>query len=281
MKNNLKNALGKFLTAEEMKYAPNAFELIGSDGKTVAIVEIPNEIKDRKTLIAKNILEMNKNVKSVLEKISARKGDFRTRKYELLAGNEDTEVLHKENGYLLKLDPQKVYFSAREGTERQRIAKQIARGEMVMVFFAGIGAYAVAIVLGQPDVGKIYAIEINPDAVEYMKQNLKINRIADKVIPILDDVKKSAKRFHGVCDRVVMPLPLGASEFLEDAILCLHEKGIVHFYTLIDRDEFEPAEAEIGKVCSRLNKTFKILNKRKISEYSPKKWKVCIDFEVS
>lgn len=263
-----------------MKYAPNSFELIGSDGKTVAIVEIPNEIKDRKALIAESILKMNKNIKSILEKISARKGDFRTRKYELLVGNKDTEVMHKENGYWLKLDPQKVYFSTREGTEREKIAQQVDRGEIVMVFFAGIGAYPVAIASEQPDVEKIYAIEINPDAIEYMKQNLRINRIADKVIPILDDVKKSAKRFYGSCDRVVMPLPLGASEFLEDAILCLRNKGIVHFYTLIDQAEFEPAEAEIEKACNKLNKRFKILNKRKISEYSPKKWKICIDFEV-
>jgi tRNA (guanine37-N1)-methyltransferase len=149
-----------------------------------------------------------------------------------------------------------------------------------MVFFAGIGAYAVAMAVEQPDVGKVYAIEINPDAVEYMKQNMRINRIVDKVVPILDDVRKAAKEFYGKCDRVVMPLPLGASEFLEDAINCLRGKGIIHFYTLTNQGEFVSAKSKIEEVCRKLNKTFKILNKRKVSPYSPRKWKVAIDIKI-
>ena len=48
-------------------------------------------------------------------------GELRLRSYRLLAGEENTEVLHKEHGYMLRLDPKKTYFSVREGTERQRI----------------------------------------------------------------------------------------------------------------------------------------------------------------
>ena len=72
--------------------------------------------------IAKDIMTKTKSVKSVLKKESAREGEFRTRKYKLLAGDKNTEVIHKEHGYSLKLDPQKTYFSVRESTERQRIA---------------------------------------------------------------------------------------------------------------------------------------------------------------
>lgn len=280
MKNDLKAVLAKSLTAEEMKYAPNSYEIIGSDDKAVAIVEIPEEMRGRKTLIAGSIMQLSKNVKTVLEKSSARKGDFRTREYELVMGDPDTEVEHKENGYRLKLNPQKVYFSEREGTERTRVARQVERGENVMVFFAGIGAYAIAIVHEQPDVGKVYAIEINPEAVEYMKSNLRANRMADKIVPIFGDVKEEARRFYGKFDRIVMPLPLGASEFLEDAVLCLKKKGIIHFYTLTNRNDFAPAIAKVEEACSRLKKRFKVLNQRKITEYSPKEWKVCIDFEV-
>jgi len=280
MKNDLKALLAKSLNSDEMECAPNSYELIGSGDKAVALVEIPEEIGDRKILIAKSIMNLSKNVKTVLGKSSARKGEFRTREYELVMGNPNTEVVHKENGYLLKLDPQKVYFSEREGTERMRIARQVERGENVMVFFAGIGAYAIAIVYEQPDVGKVYAIEINPEAVEYMKINLRMNRMVDKIVPISGDVKKEAERFYGRFDRIVMPLPLGGSEFLEDAILCLNKKGVIHFYTLTNRDEFVSAKAKIEEACRRLNKRFKVLNQRKITEYSPRQWKVCIDFEV-
>lgn len=280
MKNDLKSILAKDLTDQEMKYAPNSYEVIGSGERSVALVEIPEEIRDRRALIAESIMKLGKNIKTVLEKSSARKGEYRTREYDLLAGSANTEVMHKENGYWLKLDPQKVYFSAREGTERLRVAQQVERGENVMVFFAGIGAFAVAIAKEQPDVGRIYAIEINPEAVEYMKANIRINRIAHKVIPILGDVREEAGRFQGEFDRVVMPLPLEAADFLEDAIRCLHKKGIIHFYTLTNQDEFISAKAKIEEVCHKMGKRFKVLNQRKVTEYSPKKWKVCIDFEV-
>jgi tRNA (guanine37-N1)-methyltransferase len=282
MKQTLKALLGKVFTDEEMQFAPNSYELVGSNGKIVAIVEIPKEIWSRKNIIGQTIMSTNKNISSVLSKVSARKGEFRTRDYELVAGSDDTEVLHKEHGYSLKVNPQKVYFSAKEGTERQRVAKQVERGEIVMVFFAGCGAYVVAIASEQPDVGKIYAIEINSDGVEYTRQNLRINRIVHKVVPIHGDVKNKVEKFYGMCDRVVMPLPLGASEYLHEAIMCLRKKSrsVIHFYTLVNKEDFSSAEKAIQEVCKSMNRKYKILNEHKVTEYSPGKWKVCIDFEV-
>jgi len=275
----LKKLLQDKMNEDKIEIAPSSFEVIGNREKAVAIVEIPEEMEKEKVFVAAAIMEMHSNVKTVLKKLSERKTEFRTRDFEIIAGDKNTEVMHKEYGYWLKVDSQKVYFSAREAVERQRIAQQVKSNEIVMIFFAGIGAYAIAIAKKQ-DVEKIYAIEINPDAVGYMKENARINRIAHKIVPILGDVKKSAKEFYGKCDRVVMPLPLGASEFLEDAVLCLKKKGIVHFYILVDKNDFESANKKIERVCKKLKKRFRILNQQKVSEYSPRKWKVCIDFEI-
>jgi tRNA (guanine37-N1)-methyltransferase len=277
---NLKELLKNELTEKELEIAPNSFEVIGSKEKSVAIVEIPDELESKKELIAEKIMQMHKNVKSVLKKVSERKGEFRTREFELVAGNEDTEVLHKEYGYVLRVDPQIVYFSEKEGSERQRIASQVKPNETVMLMFAGIGSFAVSIAKKQPLVGKIISIELNPQAVEYIDENAAINRVADKIVAIEGDVRKEAKRFYGKCDRVVMPLPLEAAEFLEESIKCLNEKGIIHFYTLIEKENFSSVEKIIEEVCKKMNKNYKILNKQKITEYSPKKWKVCIDFEI-
>lgn len=276
----LKELLKKDLTEEELKNAPNSFEMIGNKEKSVAIVEIPEELEKKKELIAKSIMQNHKNVKTVLKKISERKGEFRNREYEVITGDEDTEVLHKEYGYVLKVDPQIVYFSEKEGVERQRIAKEVKENETVMLMFAGIGSFAIAIAKKQPLVEKIIAIELNPQAVKYIVENSLINRIADKIVVIEGDVKKEAQKFYGKCDRVAMPLPLEAADYLEDAIKCLHEKGVVHFYTLIDRNGFSSSEEIVQEVCKKMNKKYKILNKHKVTEYSPKKDKVCIDFEI-
>lgn len=277
---DLKELLKKDLTEEELKKAQNSFEVIGSKEKSVAIVEIPEELESKKELIAKAIMRMNKSVQTVLKKMSERKGEFRTREFEIISGNEDTEVLHREHGYLLRVDPQIAYFSEKEGSERQRIAAQIKPNEIVMLFFAGIGSFAVAIAKKQPEVEKIIAIELNPQAVEYIRENAAINRIADKIIAIEGDVKREAEKFYGKCDRVIMPLPLEAHNFLEEAIKCLKGKGTVNFYTLIERENFPNAEKNIEEICKKLNKKCKILNEHKVTEYSPKKDKVCIDFEV-
>jgi tRNA (guanine37-N1)-methyltransferase len=276
----LKELLKNHLTEGDLEKAPSSFEIIGNGEKSVAIVEIPEELELKKELIAKAVMQMDKNVKSVLKKVSERKGEFRTREFEIIAGEDDTEVVHREYGYLLKVDPQIVYFSSKEGSERKRIAEQVKENEIVMLMFAGVGAIAVAIVKKQPLVQKIIAIELNPQGVKYIEENAGINRIADKIVAIEGDVRKEASRFYEKCDRVVMPLPLEASEFLEEAIKCLREKGVVHFYTLIDKEDFSAAEKMIGSVCNKMNKKYKILNEHKVSAYSPRKWKVCIDFEV-
>ncbi|HDH07392.1 MAG TPA: hypothetical protein ENF87_03380, partial [Thermoproteales archaeon] len=151
----LKDYLRGLLTDEELKLVPSSYDIIGSRQKAVVIIELPENLGDKRLLVAKALMKIHKNVKSVLVKKSARKGIYRLRELEVILGEKDTEVIHVEYGYRLKLDPTKVYFSPRESTERQRIARQVREGEVVMVMFAGVGPYAFAILRAQPLVKKI------------------------------------------------------------------------------------------------------------------------------
>lgn len=257
-----------------------SFDIVGSKEKAVAIVEIP-EGEDEK-VIAKEIMEKNKNVKSVLKKASERKGEWRLREYKLIVGDSDTEVRHKEHGYLLRLNPRKVYFSPREATERQRIAEQVKRNETIMLMFAGVGAYAIAIVKKQLNVKKVVAVEINKEAVEYMIENVRINKLSHKIIPILGDVREVCKEFYGNCNRVIMPLPLGAETFLDVAVKCLKKSGgMIHFYNWgEEKDLFGKALSLIDKKFKSFKRNYEIIDRRKVLPYAPKKWKVCIDIKV-
>lgn len=258
-----------------------SFDMVGSKEKAVAIVEIEEGEDEKK--VAEEIIKFNKNVKSVLKKTSERRGEFRTREYELIAGEKNTEVLHREYGYTLKLDPKKVYFSSRESTERQRIAGQVKPKETVLVMFSGIAPFAIAIAKKQPEVEKVYAIEINPDAHEYAKENVRANRLSHKIVLMQGDVKEAAEKFFGKFDRVVMPLPLGAENFLGVAVKCLKSKGgIIHFYNWGKEDDlYSNALKVIEEDVKKLKKEFKVLNKRKVLVYAPGKWKICIDFKVA
>jgi tRNA (guanine37-N1)-methyltransferase len=144
--------------------------------------------------------------------------------------------------------------------------------------FAGVCPYGILISKKQPSV-KIIAVEINPVAFEYMKENIRLNRVSDRIIPILGDVKKESKRWYGKCDRVIMPLPKDAEKFLKEAFLCLKpEGGIIHFYHVNSENDFfsEPIKL-LKKHAKKLNRKIRVLKKRKVLSYGPRKWKVCVD----
>jgi tRNA (guanine37-N1)-methyltransferase len=277
-KNNLKKLLEAYFDVEKIKLIPRGYDLIGH----IAILEIPDQLKKKKKLIAKAILQTHKNIETVLEKASERKGKFRVRKYKFLAGKRKFETVHKEYGCQFKLNPTKVYFSPRELTERQKIAEQVKPNEFVMVMFAGIGVYAIQIAKKQSQVEKVVAVEVNPTAVKYMKENVRINKLGDKIIPVLGDVREKCKSWYGKCDRIVMPLPLGSDGYLDVAVKCLKKKGgIIHFYNWGDEeDPFFNALNLLQENFKIFKKKFKVLNERKVLPYSPKKWKVCIDVLV-
>jgi len=273
----LRKEIEAFSELEKLKdERPSSFDVIGH----IAIIEIPEKLKKKKKLIAKLIMELNKHIKTVLEKASERRGVYRIRKYKFLAGEKKLETFHKEYGCIFKLDPTKVYFSPRELTERQRIASQVKENEVVMVMFAGVAPYAIQIAKKQPNVKEVIAIEINPIAAKYAKENVILNKVQDKVKVIEGDVREKCKDFYGKCDRVVMPLPMGSEDFLDIAVNCLKKEGYIHFYNWgSEPNLFENAEKIIERL-GKLNVKYKIINRRKVLPYAPRKWKVCIDLYV-
>jgi len=278
----LRELLKGKLPEEKLKLVPSSYDIIGSKEKAVAIIEIPDELKKWERDIGEALLKLHKNVKSVLVKASERKTELRVREYKLIAGIESTEVFHKEYGYVLKLDPRKVYFSPREATERQRIARQVKPNEFVMVFFSGVAPYMIAIAKAQPKVKKIIGIEINPYAHRYAEENVRMNKVADRVVTILGDVKEKSKEFFGLCDRVVMPLPKDAYRFLREAILCFKSKGgILHFYHWApEENPFEEAESLVVEAAEKLGRKVEVIRRRKVLPYAPRIWKVCLDCMV-
>lgn len=259
------------------KKLPSSYDIIGSREKAVAIVEIPEEFEKKEKEIAQQILTRHKNVKSILKKISERKDIFRTREYKLLLGDKNTEVVHKESGCLFKLDPRKVYFSGREGTERLRIANQVKPKETIMLMFAGVGVYGIIIAKKQPQINKIISIEINPLAFEYMKENIVLNKVEDKIIPILGDVRKKCRDWYGKCDRIIMPLPHEAESFLPTAHECLKpEGGFIHLY-IIEKEE--NLEKRIEKIIDKIKKKVEFKTNR-VLPYSPRTNKYCIDMRL-
>ena len=196
-------------------------------GKFSEFSEVSEEDLQR---ISDLILRRHKNVKVVALKASAVEGVFRKRRIRILKGEQRTETIHRENGCVFKLDLEKVYFNPKLASERKRVAEKVAAGECVVDMFAGVGTFSILIAKRSPE-SKVIAIDINPDAIFYLRENIRLNKVSN-VSAIQGDVREISGKFAGVADRIIMNLPKESHIFLKDALRMLKNRGIIHFYTI-------------------------------------------------
>ena len=280
MKNTLKAYLKGKLSDDLIDLVPSSFDILGSKGEAVAIIEIPEELEAYEAIIGETMMQVHKNVKSVLSKTSERYGELRLRDYRLIAGDQDTEIIHKESGCRFKLDPRVTYFSARESSERERICSQIKGPEEVLVMFSGIGPFPICIAKHNKD-AKCVAIELNREAHEYCLKNIKLNKVEDRVTAIQGDVRTICPILNKEFDRVLTPLPKGAHLFLDITIPMVKPGGILHFYHWASNDDsytdafklVEDASAEYGRKCL-------FMDGIRVAKYSPGVSKVRIDVQI-
>ena len=276
MKKILKYYLKDKLSEKELVFVPTSFDVVGD---ILIFSEFPKELSRKEKLIGETILETYHHIKTILKKTKKYSGKFRTPKLSVIAGEKRKETTHKENNVFIKLDVEKVYFSARMSTERKRISELIKPNESILVMFSGAGAYPL-VIAKNAKCKEVYGIEINPAAHKYSLENVKKNKLENKIKLFLGDVRKIMPKINKKFNRILMPLPKGGENFLDLALKYTKKNGIIHFYDFLHEDEFEKAHEKIKKACIKLNKKFRIINTVKCGQYSPGFFRVCVDFIV-
>lgn len=280
MRRDIKTELYQTLPRNILRYVKRSFDIIGSKRKAVAIIELPERLEAYEHEIAEAIMKVHRNVSSVLSKESERLGEFRTRNLRLVAGNPDTEVIHRESGCYFKLDPRKVYFSPRESVERDRIATKVVGGESVLVMFSGVGPFPIRITKRERSI-KVIAVEVNPHAHNYCVENIHLNKVGSQVDPKLGDVRIVCPDLGKTFDRILMPLPKGAYKFLNVAIPLLRDEGVIHFYHWASKEDlFSKAEKFVAEAAENFGRESMIIERRKVSQYSPNVWKIRVDVRI-
>jgi tRNA (guanine37-N1)-methyltransferase len=254
-----------------------AFELIGSRKKAVAVIELPPGADGLK--IARNIMARYKHVRSVIAKVSGRLDPYRLYRFKLIAGDPDTEVLHREHGYWIKVDPRLVYFSARESEERARIAAKVRAGERVLIMFSGSGPFAIAIARAQPDCD-VVCVEINEHAFRYANENVRLNKLSGRITNYLGDVRDIVPGL-GKFDRILMPLPERAWQFLDIAFRAALKGTTIHLYGISEQKiKFTDLE-KLARAASSLAKIrFRIIGRRRVLPFAKRRWKVRLDLRI-
>ena len=272
----LKEALREVLSEQEVKKVYSAFDIIGD----IVVIKIVDEMKDKKQLIADTILANVKPVRSVLMQSSPVSGDFRVRGVEYIAGENKTTTIYKEHNCKFKVDISKVYFSPRLSTERARIADHVNDDEVIVNMFAGICTFSV--IIAKKHRCKIYSIDVNPDAYSLCVENILLNKVHDRVVPVFGDAREIIEReFRSKADRVLMPLPEKAREYLDCAIMAVKNKGIIHYFTHLHADsKKESLEVCTEELTDSMNVKYELLTSRVVREVGPRFYQVVADVRV-
>lgn len=267
------------LPVELLADVPQAFDTVGD----IVVVDIPPPLKPYEKALGEAILQTHKNIKTVLGKAGDISGVFRVRDYTLLAGEERTKTVHREFGCQYNIDLAKAYFSPRLSHEHERVAMQVQAGETVADLFAGVGPFGVLIGKRQPE-AEVYAVDLNPDAVELLKVNVRVNRVEGRVFPICADAREiAAGKLHGTSDRVIMNLPETAIDFVDAACNALKmQGGVVHFYAFIRQpDTIENLKQRfIELVELNHRKVERFLYAKSIRETAPFESQIALDAKI-
>ena len=253
-----------------------SFDLVGG----TAILNFPEKknLSDKKK-IAKDLIATHKNIKTVLEKVGKIKGRLRIFKTRHLAGKKTKDVLYKENNCLFKFNIDRTYFSPRLSNERLEIAKKIKRKDNVLVMFAGVAPFSIVIAkIAKPKI--VYSVELNRQASKYAQENVKLNKLEDKVQVIQGDVKKVIPKFKKKFDVIVMPRPQLKESFLEQAFQ-VSKKGTRIFYYGFEKEGNEKKIVEqIESEAKKSKKRVKIEKVKKAGNIAPYKYRYRVEFKI-
>jgi tRNA (guanine37-N1)-methyltransferase len=282
LRKRLKEKLSTTLPAETLNKVYSSFDIVGD----IAIIKTANANPKEAEAIARQILVIHRSVKTVLSPTTAIKSGYRTRELKLLAGENKTVATHKESGCSFQVDVGKCYFSPRLSRERTRVAKLVQSGETVVNMFAGVGCFSIIIAKTVRQV-KVYSIDVNPVAFGYMVENVRRNRVYGHVHPLLGDAKDVIEsQLRGVADRVLMPLPELALQYLPSALSALKPSGgWIHFHDFQhappNEDPIAKTEQKVADKLGRLGVGYLFAYARVVRSTGPNWWHIVLDIHVT
>ena len=215
---------------------------------------------------------------------------------------------HYEYGVKCVVDFQHTFFSPRMAPERVRLCQSVARGERVLVLFAGVGMEALQIV-AKTEAMDVLAIEQNEVAAECLRRARRmlernktvtvpgggngaaerLNIMEGDALEILPTLEKSS------FDRIIAPRPkegtmdgdLGTGdagkEFLLAMLPLLKEKGEVHWYDFAADHELpncNRTRETVQTVCQTLGLTMDVIHIAKVGSVAKRQFRVCMDFRI-
>jgi len=240
----------------------------------VVIIRLPKELDDFAERIGAAYAK-ELNAKAVLNEVGVISGVTRRPDVRLIFGTE-TETVHREGPILYKLDPRKVMFSSGNIKEKNRMAALDCRGETVVDMFAGIGYFTLPLAK-KAKADKVIACEINPDSYHYLVENIGLNELEGRVVPVLGDNRDLPG--ERIADRIVMGYFGTTEEFLPKALSLIRPGGTIHYHDVTGVEDC-PGKLlrAIEKACG--DRKHEIVSIQEAKSFAPCKVHLVVDFKV-
>jgi tRNA wybutosine-synthesizing protein 2 len=271
----LKQLLSEHVPGDKAEYLPSGFQRVGD----IIILNLKPELKLFEKRLGQAILKTFPDAKTICARSGGISGELRIPQVRRIAGN-GTVTTHIENGCKYKLDVARVMFAKGNVRERGRLPGLVGPGETIVDMFAGIGYFTVPVAVhAKPK--KIIAIEKNPAAVGFLKENIKLNSI--KNVDVIESDNREAGK-TGIADRVILGYLPGTEHYLPAAFGFLKpDSGIIHFHNTYSKqelwdkpiDELEAAAKDAGYMLE------KITHKAVVKHFAPGVEHVVIDARFS
>ena len=239
-KDFLRSELNDIVSSEVV--LPSGFHLVGH----VALVHLNFDTMKYASLIGEKTLEYDQRILSVAVKTGPTESATRLPSYELVAGDRNTITTHIEDGVKFRLDPLRLTFSGGNRRERTRLSKLVKDDEIVVDMFSCVGQFALHI--AKRTNAEVTAIEINPEAYEFLLENIKLNGLESRVTALLGDCRE----FHPkrTASRVVMGYLHNTIEYLPFALeTILEDGGFIHMHMNSPESTLTDVIEEIEQVC--------------------------------
>lgn len=260
-------------------HIPHRWWFIGD----VLITSIPVQLLQYRNDVGGALLELEpKRARTVLGKIGPTKGITREPNFEYLAGDRNTETIHKELGCLFKIDAAKLTFSPGNHFERKRILNVVKSNEFIIDMFSCVGNLSLPIAVHNfPK--QIIAAEINPVAFKYLEENIELNKVTNVMKAIEGDNREVLKNYEGKADRVISGYLHSDEEQIRQAVRLCNNNSVFHHHIAITTKKEKQAETMIdikrlieseGRICSRMIR-------KRVKKYAPGVEHIVLDIEIN
>jgi tRNA (guanine37-N1)-methyltransferase len=260
---------------KQMEDLPTSYDIIG----THILIKLPDSLLKYQNQIGAALLQAHKNIQTVCLAAPV-SGELRTRKVTVIAGKKQTLTTHTEYGLFFDVDVATTYFSPRLASERNRIARLVTPGEIIVDLFAGVAPFSIMIArYANPKI--VYAIDKNKKAISLAKRNIKQNHVLDKVEPIHADATNVKKLIAVQVDRIIMNLPFSAYMFLSAALSVAAEKCILHYYDILRIEEREERIMLLKHTAEKHGYHLTVTSMRILKSYAPREFYIGLDITAT